>query len=444
VPDALLSEATSAAGRLGRTRWREFARRATLLGHDLDALQSGAELVTHTTTESIALIRGHCLADAAARRRRQAVFFSPEIELRRPYGQGIHDRLEACVFADGEMDAADMRQASIHFPFPTRTLSVLSKTVLDGETWDLSVRGDYWDLDERDDIVNVVNVGELSVETGASVIVRGNLLVLSIQRLVCEPRHDAVPHHFAILPTPYSLDRREGPLDGAAGSDGEAGHDGVDGVAPATQPTLLGPRLLSAPAPGATDGECGGDGGEGRPGAGGRTGGAAKTAEITIRELAGELVLLAAAGGGGSGGAGGHGGPGGAGGHGAAGVRGIGGVVEAGAGGRGGRGGAGGEGGRGGNGGISSNVFISIPAKLERRVHVLLQDAPGGAGGRGGAPGAGGRGGRGGTVERAGAPGPPGAGGRDGDAGRTRPAPPVYINERPVEPAGSADDKETA
>jgi hypothetical protein len=94
----------------------------------------------------------------------------------------------------------------------TRVLSVWHREVRSGKSWDLSVRGDHWGLDDRDDIVNVVNVGSLRLEPGATVLVRGNLLILIIQRLICEPGHQGEPGgcRLAILPTPFSAENRTG------------------------------------------------------------------------------------------------------------------------------------------------------------------------------------------------------------------------------------------
>jgi hypothetical protein len=204
---------------------QELARRAAAFGHDVEALERGEEVVTHTTVATIAELRGLSMATAEQRRRRQAVFFHPAIAVRRVLGQGIHDRMEAYVVADGSLDPLDVERASAHFPFPVRVLSVLRKDVPAGEIWDLSVRGDHWGLDDRDDILSVVNVGELRIGPDAAVIVRGNLLMLVIGRLVCE-RGGGDPPQLAVLPTPFSVDRWQGALHGgggAAGSDGAAG-----------------------------------------------------------------------------------------------------------------------------------------------------------------------------------------------------------------------------
>ena len=370
---------------LSGAQHREFTRRAAQFGHSVAELEQGAELLTFTRMPTVPSVRALVLATEEQRRRRQAVFFSPQIEQRQSIGQGVHDRLEAFVWAAGEMEPIDVERASLHLPFPTRLLSIKNKSLGDGESWDLSVRGEHWELDDRDDIISVVNIGELRIGRGASVLVRGNLLILAIQRLICEPRDLASPYHLAILPTPFSVDPRIGSLHGAPGGPGRAGSDGTDGVPPQTRQTLLGPQLAATARPGDGDGRPGGGGTSGEPGGRARTGGATKIAEIMIRELEGSLSLLAAGGAGGDGGGGGDGGAGGSGGRGAPGVRALGAEVPGGNGGRGGDGGDGGDGGRGGNGGICSNVFVSVPHGLEQRVEVLAQAAYGGAGGAGGA-----------------------------------------------------------
>jgi hypothetical protein len=120
------------------------------------------------------------------------------------------------VFADGTIDPADEARTGYHFPFPTRILSVRHRNVRSGESWDLSVRGDHWGLDDRDDIMNVVNVGSLRLEPGAIVLARGNLLILIIQRLICEPGEPG-QYQLAILPTPFPVDNDTGPLHGPGG-----------------------------------------------------------------------------------------------------------------------------------------------------------------------------------------------------------------------------------
>ena len=437
--------------RLDAAQESTFDQHARRLGHDPARLSGDTELVSYPALPTVASLRALSAATQTQRRRRQDVFFGPSIAIRRAIGQGVHDRTEAAVFADGHLDPADEARALIHFPFPTRILSVRHRDVGPGECWDLSVRDDHWDIDFRDDILNVVNVGSLRLAPGAIVAVRGNLLILIVQRVSCDG--EGTPGQLAILPVPFPVDRRVGPLDGPGGPAGRDGADGPDGAAAPTAPTWLGCDWLTGPVvPGACDGRDGGDGSDGGDGARGRNGGPSKLAEITIGELTGPLTLVATAGRGGGGGAGGRGGDGGDGGHGADGQRTMQGVLPPGHGGSGGHGGNGGHGGRGGDGGISSNVFVSLPPEQEGWLRVLSHPAPGGRGSRGGAGGAGGRGGRPGIAARIpGSTGPEGpgdhspsggdgaglrdgTGGRDGIDGRSRPAPPVYVNERLIEP----------
>ena len=407
---------------------RAFDAHARRLGHSPSRLLGGAEQVSYPVLRSVAAVRSLPAATAAQRRRRQQVFFGPSIAIRRTIGQGVHDRLEAAVFADGQIGPADEARASMHFPFPTRILSVRHRSVGPGDCWDLSVRGAHWGLDDRDDILNVVNIGSLRLAPGAIVTVRGNALILIVQRLICE-----ASCQLAILPTPFSVDRRTGPLDGPDGLAGRAGADGAAGVTAPVAPTWLGCDRLTGPVvPGACDGGSGGSGGSGSDGVRGRNGGASKIAEITIGELTGSLTLIATAGRGGDGGSGGSGGPGGSGGRGADGQRTLQGVLPPGRGGDGGNGGSGGRGGRGGDGGISSNVFVSLPPDQERRLRVLSHPSPGGRGGDGGPCGPGGSGGS--SAAAAGTPGRDGAAGADGHDGRARPAPPVFVNEHLTEP----------
>ncbi len=121
------------------------------------------------------------------------------------------------------------------------------------------------------------------------------------------------------------------------------------------------------------------------------------------------------------------------------------GVIPPGSGGDGGRGGDGVRGGRGGHGGIASNVFVSLPPGQESQIRVLAHPSGGGRGAPGRPGGDGGMAGRGGAhapepgtdVSRprpGGSPGCPGTDGLPGRDGRARPAPPVFVNERAVEP----------
>jgi len=408
------------------------------LGHHVPTLLTGRSVTSRPLIDSVAAARSVLPVTPDQRARRQAVFFTPQIALRRAIGQGVHDRLEAAVFADGEIDLGDEAGASRHFPFPATATSVLRRVVGPGECWDLSVRGAMFGLDDFDDLLVLVNVGELVLEAGASVVVRGNLLALAVQRLVCdESSSGGDGFQIGVLPTPFSVDPRRDRVRAADGQSGLDGAPAADGVHVETRPSFIGPRLVRPAVVGESDGEAGGDGTAGADGAAGASGGPSKLADITIGELVGTFTLQAGAGAGLAGGAGGDGGRGEGGGHGAPGVHAVGASIPPGRGGDGGRGGAGGRGGRGGSGGISSNVFVTVPPDAAARVRVIALEAPGGQGGRGGCGGAGGPGGTGGQPDRlggrlgeSGRAGAAGNGGAPGRDGRSRPAPPVYVNER--------------
>jgi hypothetical protein len=415
-----------------------FLVRARRLGHEPARLLAGEVTETRAPVPTIEQVRRLSNAVPAERQARQAVFFHSAIAIRSRIGQGVHDRCEAYVFADGIIDDADRVRLARHLPFPARLLSVLYRHVVAGEVWDLTMEARALGVDERDDLLNVINVGELVIEPGGRVIVQGNLLMLGCQLL----RHPASApgtgdYQVGVLPTPHSVDRRTGPLHGRAGAPGADGEPGEAGTRPAGVPTMIGFDLSEPPGDrmNGTDGSDGRRGGDGEPG---RTGGATKTAEITIGRLAGQLTLVASGGRGGDGGCGGDGGAGGGGGDPAPGFRTPAGPVSPGRSGPGGRGGDGGSGGRGGNGGISSNVFVTLPAQMAGQLRVMTYPALGGTAGAGGGPGRGGKNGinpgnPGGHVDSA-ADGDAGAPGKPGRDGVPRPAPEVFINGRP--PAG--------
>ncbi len=422
-----------------------FLTLARRLGHDQARLLAGEVTETLTPVPALEQLRELCQVSPAERRARQALFFHPAVAVRSRLGQGVHDRCEAYVFADGTVGEADRAGLAVHLPFPARQLSVLFRRVASGEVWDLTVSHAALGIDERDDLLNVVNVGELVIEPGGRVIVQGNLLVFGCQHLrhLTAAAHGAGGYQLGVLPTPHSVDRRIGPRHGRAGAPGTGGRPGRAGTRPGGTPTMIG-FALSEPPGDRMNGSDGADGAPGGAGEPGRTGGATKTAEITIGRLTGPLTLLAAGGRGGNGGPGGSGGDGGDGGDAVQGFRSTAGPVGAGRPGRGGRGGNGGDGGRGGNGGICSNVFVTLPEPMIGQLRVLTHPAPGGTGGVGGQAGCGGVSGQVGCDENGGrtadhpatvaaagtarAPGNAGAPGRAGRDGVGRPAPEVFVN----------------
>jgi len=423
----------------------EFLRRADALGHDRAALATGETVVSDLLLPSLEHGRFLSMADEAMRAIRRRHFFNPVILARLRIGQGVHDRCEAGAFAGCAVAESDLAGLARHLPFHARALSVRRRVVATDSVWDVSVRGEAWGLDARDDVISVVNVGELVLRPGARLIVQGNLFFLLCQRIVGSDRPEpAGSYHIGILPTPFSVDAREGPLHGAGGGAGRPGTVGAPGRTPPTVPTLLGPRLVGAYLPQLQDGQAGGRGEDGSPGGAGRNGGAAKLAEITLREVVGHVAILAAGGEGGHGGDGADGGAGGTGGAGADGVdaRQI--TIPPGKGGDGGDGGRGGDGGAGGSGGIASNVYVLARTTDQGRIELRPLPAFGGPGGRAGAGGRGGAGGPPGSGGAAGAPGRNGDPGAPGRPGRDRPAPPMFLNEEPHTEEATQDARSPA
>ena len=377
-----------------------FLSRARQLGHDTDRLLAGDEADSFVHLPTLEAVRGLVNVGVAERSARQAGFFHPAMAARSRVGQGVHDRCEAYVFADGGVGEADLERLAIHLP--------------------------------------LVNVGELVIEPGGRVIVQGNLLVLGCRHLAS---HGSLEddYHVGIWPTAGSVDRRSGPINGRPGAHGADGAPGLPGTRPSGVPTMIG-FALGQPVGDRLDGNAGTGGGNGQRGEDGRTGGATKTAEITVGRLTGTLAVFATGGCGGQGGGGGDGGHGGGGGDAVSGFRTPSGSVPDGQPGRGGLGGDGADGGRGGHGGICSNVFITVPDATVARVSVRTAPGEGGEGGPGGSPGRAGREGTVGGADAARAAGSARATGavansNDGSAGRpgrTRPAPEVFVNGRPT------------
>jgi hypothetical protein len=423
----------------------EFMALARMLNHSPEMLAETGVESGRLRVELKDVRRIFSRASEESRRRRGQTFFD-RIRERARLGQGIHDRGEAHAFADGEISYADRRGLARHYPLRVRTISCRHKLIPAGEVWDVSTHAAEWGVEGIEELYVILNLGMLTIETGGRLIVRGNVVSATCQKLtILGPSTAPIAaetsaYHLGILPTPYYIgpglsthfDLHGKP--GATGADGGAGTRGEDVVLGSS---ILGPCLIHDAREGRRDGGDGRPGAHGRPGERGLSGGPCKLAEITIRELAGNhpLHLFVQAACGGDGGAGGNGGPGGDGGHGGAGAAGIEETVPAGNGGAAGDGGNGGNGGHGGNGGICSNVYLDVPPDAESRIVVTVLPSVGGRGGspgRGAPPGHPGQAGRGSGRTPAGCDGAKGRAGRGGIAGlngRSRPPAAVFIND---------------
>ena len=419
---------TTTATFLPPDRLTEFL---TVAGH--------AGQTTVLTTPEVSYFRIATIAEARRvlsratpdERRRRGATFLDGLEYRSRLPQGMHDRGEAHLYADGIEDTErDWRGHRNHFPIYVRMYSAAEHVVPAGEVWDVTVGPEEWGVDEREEFYNIVNVGRLVLGDGASVVARGNAWTLICQELVCGTPAPA-GYHIGVLGTRHGFGGRRGAFDGRDGTPGAGGAPGRAGLPPPYGSSLFGPVATTPIDPATLDGTAGGAGAPGTHGEAGLNGGACRLAEITIRALRTEntLVVGAVAGDGGDGGNGGPGGPGGAGGTGAAAIRTLDGRLGPGTGGRGGAGGDGGRGGRAGHSGITSNVFVTVPDDRTGQVRLFARA------GRPGVPGRGGPGGHSGAGSPA---GPAGADGNDGRAGRVMPAAKMYLNSELLPPGPAA------
>lgn len=341
----------------------------------------------------------------SARKLKSKVFYTG-IEARQRLPQGMHDRCEDFVFAGGPMpSASDLAGLANHLPLHYKVMRLGTHRVRSGETWDLSVSPDEdWDyLDALEERYVFVQVEHLQLETGARVVVRGNVLAMEcgwlerVEPTRCDAPVSAQLFDFGILPTPQSVDRNASLNTGAHGRDGALGDRGRDASPPRLTHSLFG-RYLAEALQHHGRGEDGCPGGAGGDGKRGHSGGMCRLADLRFGRLSGfeqnSLRIFSQGGTGYPGGHGGHGGGGGDGGSGLDGFELANGAIPGGPGGAGGPGGNGGDGGDGGSGGISSNIFVQLPRDDVRLVQSLSLPAHGGPGGLGGQGGSTGQTGR--------------------------------------------------
>lgn len=423
---------------LSATQLNEFFKKAALIGHDTVALQNNEELTSFFTVNDFSSAKA-ILSNAtdAQRELRLATFFNATLLNRVKLGQGKHDRGEAVAFANAPVSDADAKGISRHFPLRVKSISVLHKTVHKGETWDVSTSGADWGVDEMEELYTVVNVGKLTLEEDAKLVIRGNVFSLLCQTLVAGEGKSAYHYHIGILPTPTSVDFGHGPHNGLHGIDGRSGDNGMDGSRLEVRNTIIGPMLIDEGNLAKVNGANGESGLNGTDGIKGRNGGMCKLAELTVRNIEGQLKVFSQAGAGGDGGDGGNGGQAGSGGEGMPGAKGFDKSAPGGNGGDGGNGGNGGKGGHAGHGGVASNIYLSVPLAIVDRAVMQSFNSVGGIGGKGGKAGQGGKGGAAQPAEIMGAEGKcgnEGTRGKDGVFGRGRDAAVLYLNDVPYQP----------
>ncbi|TMV93732.1 hypothetical protein FGG78_05280, partial [Thioclava sp. BHET1] len=190
----------------------EFYSTCQALGHDPELATRPEGHETYSLIPDLPTYRSFLAATQEQREKRSAQFFNPGIRLRSRLGQGLHDRGEASVFAVHSLTEEDRAALDVHLPLHMRTLSIAHKYVPPGETWDVSVRGDYWGLDDMEELYVTLNIGTLELGAGARVVVQGNVLVMTVQSMiVAAPR---AQYQIGILPTPHSVDYGSGPMRG--------------------------------------------------------------------------------------------------------------------------------------------------------------------------------------------------------------------------------------
>ena len=418
---------------------QEFLSIALEAGQDLEALREGESQHTYFRIKTMEEARRILSQATPEERKKRGETFLDGLEYRSRIPQGMHDRGEAYVFADHPLSDTDWAGHHNHLPIYVRTLSIREKVIPSGEVWDITLNPREWGADQLEEMYNIVNIGRLTMEENAAVIVRGNVLILTCQELI-KIGAAATEYDIGILGTPHGFGIRAGAFDGNRGEHGKEGSPGEDGTEPKLAASFLGTTIAPTFNKESMNGTAGANGKNGTDGEMGLNGGACRFAEINIRSLrkSAPVTIAVISGDGGNGGDGGQGGDGGHGGHGVNAVKTMEGIIGPGKGGKGGNGGDGGNGGRAGHNGLSSNVYITVP---ETAAHLIQCYSKAGQPGK---PGKGGQAGRGGLSGQPGKhfdqdidkadliaqSGQDGKNGRDGKEGRHLPPAKIYINNK--------------
>ncbi len=373
-----------------------FYERALKLGYD-PKLTGEKEMVIQHTAYSIDDLREIILLEHDNK--------FPKKSEDRP--DTIEERAYNYVFFGVPLSEEDRINIAPAFPMKFSSTSSESKVVQAGETWEVS----------SSDESPLINVKELKMEPGSSIVVYNAELVMYVDHLIVEAPIDgpgSPGYHIGIF-------GRTGVTPGAPGEPGVAnsGKVGKNG-------TCIGGG--GGPDTNGKEGEMGMEGAPGLLGSKGGDGLPSMSANIYIKKISGsvdQLVIYTRSGDGGQGGQGGKGGRGGAGGQGGDAVSCGCTCTGAGKGGPGNRGGKGGQGGDGGNCVSGNDIFVSVSWEDEKKVKAISVRANPGEGGLGGPGGDGGAGGQGGnpnsngscpTASRGGV-GSDGPGGMIGDPG---------------------------
>jgi hypothetical protein len=330
-------------------------------------------------------------------------YFLQGIESRQRLGQGIHDRGEKFVFAEGDISDRDRQDIGKFLPLKFQFLTIKEMHLQDNEVWDLSIQNPDWAKASK--LYSVVNIGKLVLGERAKIVVKGNILSFTCHTV---ERANGGKGLAPISSSQYDIGvfaANSKPSSNMHGIHGIDGRDGRRGKSVAGKNTLIGQVIPNIQLD-ELHGECGGNAEPGEDGIHGKNGNMVHYAEINIHSMSGfeanPLKIISQAGQGEDGGNGGNGGNGGAGGSGGNLCVSDGQLLiqnnhkyehyvkplTSGNGGTGGSGGHGGAGGKGGNSGISSNIFVHVPINKTDCLQTLALNSLAGSAGIGGKHGA--------------------------------------------------------
>jgi hypothetical protein len=179
----------------------QFESIAHKLGHDVHELARGrpqeSELQLATIDQARSIL---CHADEATRKARHKTFFD-NIAPRQHRLEGYHDRANAFVFGDGTLSEDDRTHINRNFPWRTRAVSLVDRTLQPGEVWNLGVNQP----------AVVVNLGTLTMMPGSKVVVFSSVLSFTCQNLIRQSAsrsaHEALASspHFSYLAGNYDF-----------------------------------------------------------------------------------------------------------------------------------------------------------------------------------------------------------------------------------------------
>ena len=418
----------------------KFIQTAKKLGHDIERLKNGEEIVSTLVVNDIHELKAllnHGEDTSETRANRLKKFEAKDLtDLDKT--ERLVQKANAFIFADYPLSDQEHIAIKDAFPMEVECLSADNKIIGNAKPWKIPEPN-------TNHHPRIYNVDTFTIEPGAYIEITNCIVTMSIGELVKytdEPPKTPSPKGFSDDDDNYydiGIFGAQGSI-GATGQSGQPGQNGTKGLH-------------------GKYGTNGADGGKGSDGETGENGQPSLTANINIQKISFKnnkpkdlsnniddqnnykITIATQSGSGGLGGSGGQGGSGGNGGDGGAGhQRGCNPGTNGGSGGNGGNGGDGGQGGQGGNGTNGDDIYIKVSEDQEDKINPTDSPAdpgkPGIAGvaGIGGKPGTGGNGGHQGSCPRGkngadGNPGKPGDPGKIGTPGVSYGSPgTIYVN----------------